>query len=602
MPSSGSNCLLFLATVAVCIYGEKALAALKTKVKSELRTKAEQEIIILSPPSPSSSSTDNPQPQPSSNVKVLLIIFPGAFLEPTDYVAIAKVVQQQASLCGIQLTVGIGILLFTASSQTKWAYDDKNDMFNSNPNTEAMMRITKRVQEKAEESLDSAGTKQKFHHTFVWGHSLGGNAAIQTAYPSSITGLILYGGSWSLYSNKQPQDLISFPRPTLTMVGERDGFLRPWQLAAETQHQQDDMERRTLATTSSYLVISGKEENIQRRALIQKPIVILAALNHMHMSLGITPPITSRSGRSDGWSSVSLEQAHLRLGQVVVDFMHVHCTAAIAAAAAAAAASVPQDNNNIKVEESENRLLQHVQSTRQYLRPFMELSNPIYTSRFVQDVQLQLLPLAPALTILAEWRRDPKDFLYSKPKFHPQESQLWIQVTEQEHLTIKICNVAQLSKTIAIKAKSQDLILSATMMSNSEQYQEESEESPPPPPSPSVMQINQETFDAVLNEVVTFDERQRYFLHGKKLHFGPDILVESPPQWVETPLAVTKQRQEEESNVVAAEKTTIEYYYILQSPYATTPTSIPPPFGGMFYFKPMSPSQAYEWIVFDSFK
>jgi hypothetical protein len=100
--------------------------------------------------------------------------------------------------------------------------------------------------------------------------------------------------------------------------------------------------------------------------------------------------------------------------------------------------------------------------------------------------------------------------------------------------------------------------------------------------------------------------------HGKQLRFGPDILVESPPAWVETPLLVTKQERNhnEWQDVVTAggkqhEKTTtatIDYYYMLQSPYTTTCTSLPHPWGGMFYFKPMSPSQAYEWIVFDCFK
>ena len=55
------------------------------------------------------------------------------------------------------------------------------------------------------------------------------------------------------------------------------------------------------------------------------------------------------------------------------------------------------------------------------------------------------------------------------------------------------------------------------------------------------MQINQETFEKVLKEVVILDKQHRYLKHGKKLRFGPDILVESPPEWTKTPLtAVTK--------------------------------------------------------------
>jgi hypothetical protein len=84
-----------------------------------------------------------------------------------------------------------------------------------------------------------------------------------------------------------------------------------------------------------------------------------------------------------------------RLGQAVVDFMHVHCTAA------ATTNNMPQDSssnnnnnnnnnsNNNKTEESEKRLLQLVQSTQTHLQPFLELT-------------------------------DPKDFLHSKPKFSPR--------------------------------------------------------------------------------------------------------------------------------------------------------------------------------------
>ena len=574
--------VLFLATAAVCVIGDSALVALKSRVRLYLRSKADEDIIILSP---------LPSNNPPSQAQVLLIIFPGAFLKPPEYVAIANVAQQQAASCGIQLTVGIGLLLCTSSSLTQWAFDNERSM-------------AKQIQQKAA----AAVTTQKFHHTFVWGHSMGGYDAVETAYPSSITGLITYGGAWSIFRPKQPQDLTSFPRPTLTIVGQRDGFMRPLLLAEETRYQQQDMDRQIMARNASRSVPAGKEEEnnassllLQLRTLLKKPIVTLPELNHLHMSLGITPTLTRRSGRCDGSSPLSLEQAHTRLGQVVVDFMHIHC------ADNTTTTSMPQDNNNNNnknknnnAEESEQRLLQLVQSTRTYLHPFLELTDPVYTSRFVQDCQSKLLLHFPRIVVVNEWRRNSKDFLYSKPKFSPRDNHLWIQVIEQDHLSIQICHVAQISKTVAIKSKSQDSIRIAVLAAGGIADEDGSQQSRPP----SIMQINQETFEKVLNEVVTLDEQHRYLKHGKKLRFGPDILVESPPEWTETPLTVTKRN--DALDVVAGgknEKTTmIDEYYILQSPYTTTSVSLPAPFGGMFYFKPMSPSQAYEWIVFDGFK
>jgi hypothetical protein len=173
-------------------------------------------------------------------------------------------------------------------------------------------------------------------------------------------------------------------------------------------------------------------------------------------------------------------------------------------------------------------LLQLVESTQTYLQPFLELTDPVSTSRFVQDCQSkQLLPLLPSasasasaasssriITVLDEWRYNPKDFLYSKPKFSPRENVLCISVVEQDHLRIQICNVAQISKTIAIKSKSQDAIQMAMARvsaasaggsinsnSNFKQHQEgiandddgSSQQSPGRPPSSIIHNANQST-------------------------------------------------------------------------------------------------------------
>jgi hypothetical protein len=117
-------------------------------------------------------------------------------------------------------------------------------------------------------------------------------------------------------------------------------------------------------------------------------------------------------------------------------------------------------------------------------------------------------------------------------------------------------------------------------------------------PAPTLMQLNKITFDQVLNNVVTPQQRQRYKKYGKELRFGPDILVSPPPKWVDTPISLTRypppDRLQENDDL----------YYLLQSPYATTSHSdyLPPAFAGAWYGKPFSPAQAYEWIVFDAFR
>jgi predicted esterase len=87
--------------------------------------------------------------------------------------------------------------VYTASSLTQWAFD--NDKHNKD--------MAKRIQQKVATSTSATTTStepKQFHDTFIWGHSVGGDVAIQTAYPSSISGVIL------------PWWLLVFPPPFST--------------------------------------------------------------------------------------------------------------------------------------------------------------------------------------------------------------------------------------------------------------------------------------------------------------------------------------------------------------------------------------------------
>ena len=100
--------------------------------------------------------------------------------------------------------------------------------------------------------------------------------------------------------------------------------------------------------------------------------------------------------------------------------------------------------------------------------------------------------------------------------------------------------------------------------------------------------MNQQTFERVLDHVVTPTQRRRYLAVGRKLRFGPDISIARAPEWVERPVSICRPTDAE--------------YYLWQSTYTTTSLSVPAPYGGAWYGKPLSPAQAYEWIVFDAFK
>ena len=151
-------------------------------------------------------------------------------------------------------------------------------------------------------------------------------------------------------------------------------------------------------------------------------------------------------------------------------------------------------------------------------------------------------------------------------------------ITEQDPICIHDNN-PQMSKTLAFKGRSQEEILF-----NQNHYQEIKDS-----PTPTLMELNQQTFQKVLLHLVPPAQRRRYRAMGKQLRFGPDLLIAKPPEWVRQPISITKHRDG------------AKYYYLLQSTYTTTPMSVPAPYGGAWYGKPLSPAQAYEWIVFDAF-
>ena len=538
----------------------------------------------------------------------LLQIFPGINLDGNEYIKIGRAVQNVASLEHTKVVVAIGISLSSCHPLLQWALGPS--------------QLSQMLQKKAEsvlrgekirfDSKDSMHQTSMFQNIFVWGHSYGGFEAMRAALPSSNNGLILYGCSMSLYSTPQGNampDVIqnnllsSYPRPVLTMMGERDGFLRWHAVAGEAHTLHKDSQRRINSSQGSLAVKKKLEEADELR----KPVVILQDLNHMHMAMGRIPEKTAQTGRSDLPSpTVSLDQAHQTLTRMVVDFMHVH--------------SNKTDNSSaerLRKQAKKRVLKQHTATETLFLGPFARISDRVFVSQFINETQRKLLHVTSnvekfnfydesdhneeednhahmsqgvtekeSLTISTNWHQEAQDFLYCKPRWTLDEQQLWLEAAEQD--AISLCRRSQISKTLAFKGKTQGYILRHNF-----KFQAIKDS-----PAPTLMQLNDITFDQVLNNVVTPQQRQRYKKFGTELRFGPDILIPRPPKWVETPISLTRYPPPEKV------QDNEDSYYLLQSPYVSTSHMdyLPPQFAGAWYGKPLSPAQAYEWIVFDAFK
>jgi hypothetical protein len=590
---------------------------------------------------------------------ILLMIFPGALIDPREYVSIAKQVQRRVEVIQqenspsaeprIQVTVGIGPLMyFITPPWTRWAFQNDTTVV-------AQWIRTKATEAAVLVSSDSSTTTPAvFQDVYVWGHSLGGNAAIEAAYPSHCSGLLLYGGSWNhILKGQQPQDLIGYPRPTLTMMGERDGFLRYTHVASELSHRLHDLKRKVklLVTTNTTTVAITTQ--LERTIRWTKPIVTVPEANHLHMSSGIPPRLTTMSGRTDLTSryeddqkSSGLQKAQAALAEVAVDFM-------LANSKPPTLPLLPllPPTNALKALAQE-RLLKHCYRTEQSLQPFMDMTTLPHKVQFAQQALQSLVlqrvfgPSSPFSRtslpmVVVEWRERAKDFMYSKPHHDllhhdPEDAtnrsgasgmdgsnyqyHLYIEVTEQDPIDIgKLVNpksrvhVAQVSKTLAVKAKSVEaikLLFTAINQAGGVKHSTNVERTTHAITTTTtthmtLQQLNEQTFHHVLNKVVTHEQRQRYLEEGNALTFGPDMDVQSAaPFWLEMPLQLTKQKSRTTTpNTTTNNKSSKNgYIYVLSSPFITTSTTLPSPFDGMYYFKPLSPAQAYEWIVFDAFK
>ena len=220
------------------------------------------------------------------------------------------------------------------------------------------------------------------------------------------------------------------------------------------------------------------------------------------------------------------------------------------------------------------------------------------------DCERNDIPINKA-NIIIEWHSSQKDFLYSKPTIWQsgdddydgdgqQSAALVLHVVEQDPIsitdaansqrrnmsTLAPAQIKQISKTLAIKSKSQEWIMT---LLKQQPYKDRDV------PVNPLMLLNQQTFDHVLNQIVTEQQRERYFKEGVSLKFGSDVCIDEGPKFVDTPLLLSEHHE--------------PHCYVLQSPYLQTPTTkTPQKFAGMYYYKLLSPAQAYEFIVFDCFK
>ena len=466
--------------------------------------------------------------------KVLLIFIHGAFTGNDRYHSFLKSIQRACLTKGVEADIGYGTYA------------------NNMPNPERTSEI-----------LSELNKSSKYDAKFVFGHSWGAFISIAAAYPFIYDGLIQIGcnfQSWvpGFVSEPETVSLVSYPKPVLTVLGENDGFLRYFSVHEDMKSLDSEMKK-------------TERDNLD----LEKPIVILKDLNHMQVADGIVGEMILKTNRHDYESSLSLEEAHVKIADVIASFV-------VITTLRPSKSLQNRDEIEFKVfAQACKDQLEQTQLSREMMGGFQALSDDAFIANHAMDMQRSVANLKEKIEIVPNFHLTKHDFLYSKPmllnSFPNCGQEMHIHYTAQDpiqwHKDLPK-SVSQISPTFAIKAKSQAFfLLSCTKQGE---------------PS-SLMELNQKNFEKVWNEYITEEERIKYQEKGRKLQFGEDIFVPSPPTWVDTPL-----------KIIHSDSVTI-----IQSPYTETHLDneqIPKKMRGVFYGKPMTPAQIYEWIVYDAYR
>lgn len=462
--------------------------------------------------------------------KVLFIFIHGAFTENDRYKPFLQSLQQACLKKGIEADIGYGTYT------------------NHIPNLARTSEI-----------LSELNKSSNYDAKFVFGHSMGALVAIAAAYPSIYDGLIQIGCNFqSWFPGLEPEtvSLAGYPKPVLTVLGEVDGFLKYFSVHEDMQDLDCEKKKRGC-------------DNLD----LEKPIIILKDVNHMQVADGIVGEMILKTNRHDYDTSLSLEEAHVKIAEVIASFV-------VITTLRPSKSLQNRDRDEFKIfAQACKDQLEQTRLTREMMEKFQVLSNDAFVANHAMDMQRNVANIKEKIEIVPNFHSTKHDFLYSKPmllnSFPNCGQEIHIHYTAQDpiewHKDLPR-SVSQISPTFAIKAKSQASFLSSCTKKGK--------------PS-SLMELNQKNFEKVWNEYTTEEERIKYQERGRKLQFGEDIFVPIPPTWVDTPLKITH------SDSVT----------IVQSPYTKTDLDkVPEKMRGMFYGKPMTAAQIYEWITYDAYR
>lgn len=208
----------------------------------------------------------------SDKPRLALMLFPGAFVEKSQYLDVAKAIVEES---GNDVSVYIAACFGNVANQL-----------------EARLYVQKVLK-----MMEDAGGPQARARVFLAGHSQGGIAVYGLPPAMDLGGLIMLG-SYLPRTMMIGQSLAGYKKPVLTLGGDRDGLTGLNYIAREAMTAQE------LSATDSQVVDN-------------KPVILLPGVSHMQFADG-----SVREG--DLPAELGTAKAHALIARRIVNFMQVH--------------------------------------------------------------------------------------------------------------------------------------------------------------------------------------------------------------------------------------------------------------------------------------
>eukprot|EP00002_Diphylleia_rotans_P002524 TRINITY_DN1158_c0_g4_i5.p1 TRINITY_DN1158_c0_g4~~TRINITY_DN1158_c0_g4_i5.p1 ORF type:complete len:768 (-),score=140.70 TRINITY_DN1158_c0_g4_i5:181-2484(-) len=476
-------------------------------------------------------------PLKQASQQVLLIIIPDKNRRARDYVQLVRAIQRESLL---ELWVGV-------------VHGTTSRLIASIEINARVVTIVSKVREGGFQNI-------RPNVIFVAGHGEGGLIAADIVQRHNFRGLILLAShvhpskSWLPFQGGI--DIEAFAQPVLTVGGELDGIgARVTRLALAFRSYQEN-----------------KENYGDNYALYKRPVVILPNVNHSQFA-------DDRLVDHDLKADTNLRDAQIAIAETVNAFLVLNTVNVLD----------PSKSSPILVQTTTQQmtdvLIRRLRDSERLARPFLIALD--YEVKWCQSIQVQMSNLSTydseRIRTCNTMQGSLSTFMLQKPKMItmslPDDAipkLIYIQThsycfRESSHDALTPVS----SREIAIKLKTQESISVALDKSCLEIPEER-----------SAGNLNAQALEWALSNV-SKESRERYFLRGKQLDFGPDRLVGNTV-WLNESLHF--QRSEYGDNRV-----------LVSSPVMKAAlNSVLPRFAGNIHAKLLSPSRAMEWVLVDS--